>query len=58
MTKQTKEKSAAVVTIRKAYWMTPLGRKHIADWLRRQAQALETEGKEYAATFRARYLYR
>lgn len=52
------EKSAAVVTIKKAHAMTPNGRRAIALWLRQQARFLETNGKEFASTFRARYLYR
>ena len=53
-----KEKSAAIVTIFKAPDMTKRGRKRIADWLRRQAGFLESNGDELSSRFTARYLYR
>ena len=53
-----KEKSAAIVTIFNAQSMSKRGRKLIADWLRRQAGFLESNGTELADRFRARYLYR
>lgn len=51
-------KSAAVLTIKDAPSMTSKGRKDIAKWLRRQAEDLETLGKDYSSGFRARYLYK
>ncbi len=33
------------------------GRQIIADWLRKQADALVKDGREYAKRFRARYLH-
>lgn len=54
-----KTKSAAIVTIHAAPKMTPKGRRQIAAWLRRQADMLVKEGKNYTETrFTARYLYR
>lgn len=52
------EKSAAIVTIKRAGDMTRRGRKAIAKWLRQQADSLEEHGDEYSDRFRARYLYR
>lgn len=52
------EKSAAIVTIRKANTMTKRGRKAVAAWLRRQAMFLERRGPEFSDRFTARYLYR
>lgn len=53
-----KEKSAAVLTIIDAPSMTWRGRRNIALWLRRQADQLEHEGKNYAkGRYRARYLF-
>lgn len=57
MAKNTKEKSAAVLTVVKPDEMTPEGRKEIAAWLRRQAAALIKDGDRYAKRFTARYLY-
>jgi hypothetical protein len=56
--KELKLKSAAVLTIKRADEMTPAGRKAIAAWLRRHAAMLLKDGKDYAPTFRGRYLYR
>lgn len=53
----SKEKSAAILTIKEAAEMTPEGKKDIARWLRRQAKFLEQSGAEYASRFTARYLY-
>jgi hypothetical protein len=50
-------KSAAIVTIRDAEHMTAKGRRDIAAWLRKQADALVKDGKLYAKRFTARYLY-
>ena len=52
-----KDKVAAVLTVRDADKMAPVGRAQIARWLRQQADALEAEGDKYASRFRARYLY-
>ena len=54
---QIKEKAAAILTINDADKMTPAGRKHIADWLRRQAAMITRDGDNYAPRFRGRYLY-
>lgn len=54
----TKQKSAAILTIKDAPKMTVKGRREIAAWLRRQAQFLEGHGPELANRFTARYLYR
>jgi hypothetical protein len=58
MAKHT-NKSAAVLTIKRAPAMTKKGRKDIAAWLRRQANMLLRHGDQYSETrFTARYLYR
>jgi hypothetical protein len=54
----TKEKSAAILTIKDAPQMSAKGRKQIAAWLRRQAQFLEGHGPEFANRFTARYMCR
>ena len=54
----TKEKSAAILTIKDAPAMTRKGRKDIASWLRRQAQFLEQHGQEFSHRFTGRYLYK
>jgi hypothetical protein len=56
--KRKAEKSAAILTVKRADAMTKRGRKAIAAWLRRQATFLERHGAEFAGLFRARYLYR
>lgn len=48
--------AAAAVTIHEAGEMTKRGRAEVAQWLRHQAEALETDGADYADLFRARYL--
>ena len=50
-------KSAAIVTIRDAEQMTAKGRRDIAAWLKRQADALIKDGKLYSKRFTARYQY-
>ncbi len=56
---ETKEKTAAIVTIFRAPEMNARGRRAIAKWLRKQADLLETEGKNLSPTrYTARYLYR
>lgn len=52
-------KSAAILTIKRPGTMTPVGRREIALWLRRQATNLLKYGKGYNDTgdFRARFLY-
>lgn len=53
------DKSAAVLTVYAAPDMTAKGRRQIAAWLKRQADMLVKEGKNYAPKrFTARYLYR
>ena len=54
----TKDKSAAIVTIKNADSMTKRGRKAIAEWLRRKAEFLEENGDQFSPRFTARYLYR
>lgn len=51
-------KSAAIITIKKADKMTTAGRKAIAKWMRRQAGFLESHGNNFASRFTARYLYK
>lgn len=54
-----KEKSAAILTLKKPGVMSKRGRKSIADWLRQQASFLLKHGDQYSKTrFTARYLYR
>jgi len=50
-------KTAAIVTIKKASKMSPLGRQEIARWLRNQAKWLVKHGPEYCDTFHAKYYY-
>lgn len=50
-------KVAAVLEIATPAKYTPAGRRELAGWLRRQANALETYGMDYANHYRARYLY-
>lgn len=52
-----KDKSAAIVTIYRADEMTARGRRQIAAWLRRHAEMLTSEGKNYSKRFTGRYLY-
>ncbi len=56
MAKQ-KLKTAAIVTIHNAPDMTKRGRTQIANWLRRQANLLESANKRLANRFRARWQY-
>ena len=59
MTQKIRFKSAAVLTIRGAPRMTAFGRRMVAKWLRKQADALIADGKNYAPrVFTARYLHR
>lgn len=51
------EKSAAVLTIKRAQHMTPKGRRELALWLRRQAALLVNHGDELSHRYQARYLY-
>lgn len=54
----SKDKSRAVATLHVAgaARMTRQRRQQIATWLRKQAEALQSDGDRYAARFRARYL--
>lgn len=53
-----KTKSAAVLTIKSPGSMSRKGRRDIADWLKRQADMLLTDGDKYTdGGFIARYLY-
>lgn len=51
-----KEKCAARLTVFDASMMTKRGRKRIANWMRKQADAIEQFGTEYSKRFTARYL--
>lgn len=50
-------KSAAILTIKDAANMTARGKRQIANWLRRQAQALIKDGSLYAKKCVIRYRY-
>lgn len=52
-----KSESAAILTVKRAAEMTPKGRREIAKWLRRHADMLVRDGKDYSARFTGRYLY-
>lgn len=53
----TKEESCAVITIKRPGLMTAKGRRDIAAWLRRHADMLVKEGKNYTeGRFTGRYL--
>jgi hypothetical protein len=54
---RTKSKSAAIVTVFRAPDMSKRGRKSVAEWLRRQAGFIESDGDNLASRFTARYLY-
>ena len=59
MSTKPKFESAAIVTLRRVPAMSAKGRRQIAAWLRRQAEMLVAEGKDYTeSTFTARYLYK
>ena len=53
------EVTAAIVVLHKPGAMSDQGRREISQWLRRQADALVTEGAEYndSGRFVARYMY-
>lgn len=56
--KAKREKSAAIVTIYDAPRMTAKGRRQVAAWLRRHADILVKDGKDYTnGRFTGRYLY-
>lgn len=56
---KTKLESAAILTIKDAPNMTPLGRQEIAAWLRRQARMLIKDGENYTfGRFRATYYHK
>jgi hypothetical protein len=50
------QRAVATLHVAGAAKMTAKGRAQIATWLRKQADALQSEGDKYAARFRARYL--
>jgi hypothetical protein len=50
--------TVAVLTITGSPNMKAKRREELAAWLRNQADALEIQGKNYSARFRARYLVR
>lgn len=51
------DKTAASFFVYDADKMTDEGRRHIATWLRQQANFLVKHGHDYAPKFRARYMY-
>ena len=53
-----RDKSAAILTIKRAPDMSPSGRRAIAKWLKSCAALLLKEGKNLGPRFTARYLYR
>ena len=55
----TKEKTAAILTLKKPGLYTQEGREDIAKWLRKQAKHLVDYGDQYIDTgdYRARYYY-
>lgn len=58
MAKKTEDDQevAALLTIKRPGLMTPKSRRDIAKWLRRQADMLLKDGKDYSETrYRARY---
>ena len=46
----------AVLTIKDPGLWSDEGRRAVADWLRKQADKLVSEGKDYSPRFRARYI--
>lgn len=56
--KNSKDKTAAIVTVFRAPDMSSKGRRRIVAWLRRQADVLEQEADKLARRYTARYLYR
>jgi hypothetical protein len=50
-------KSAAVLTIHDAGNMTKIGKKNIANWLKKQANSLLADGHLYSKKFTARFQY-
>jgi hypothetical protein len=56
--KKTRKLAAAVITIHRVPDMTPGGRRQIAAWMRKQADYLIKDGKDYTkGRFTARYLH-
>lgn len=55
---KAKDKSAAIITIKDPDKMDKRGRRAIAQWMRRQADFLETPGGKFSSRYTARYLYR
>lgn len=58
MALKAKQKAAAVVTIFDAASMSPIGRRHVAKWLRRQSEFLANHSGEMSSRYTARYLYK
>lgn len=55
---KTKTQSAAIITIKRPGDMTAKGRRDIAAWLRKHADMLVKEGKNYTTgRFTGRYFY-
>jgi hypothetical protein len=58
VSRATKLKSAAIITIHGVGDMTPKGRREIAKWLRHHADMMVAEGKNYTkGRFTGRYQY-
>ena len=51
-----KDKVSAKLELYKTDTWSDKGRKEIAAWLRKQADALVKEGKQYSGNFTARYI--
>jgi hypothetical protein len=49
---------AASLVLRRPQHMTELGRREVANWLRRQASALEKRGDQLASRYTARYWFK
>ena len=56
----TKEKSAAILTVKEISKMTAKGRKNIVTWLKSQIDNIEKYHKNpgFASRYTARYLYK
>lgn len=52
------EKLVATITLHKVAEMNDDGRLAVAEWLRKQAFFLQTDGAKFSKSYRARYLAR
>jgi len=50
------DKIIATLEIKDTAKMTEEGRKEVAEWLKKQAEDLIKEGKDYSNHFKARYI--